>query len=181
MFQRCPHCIHITNSSHTSPLSPLPSSFSLATKKNDENRGKEALSEHFDNRSPIWPAAPITIFNGNIPPTLRQDASKYNTEMTIGLQYFVNNRDRKIQVAQVAPVFIHYLCAIYVTRATTHTYNIHVCILRYMYVCMLYVLHCIVHCIWIHQKKHLGFRAGVWGGGAIIQHTAGAKGGGCQS
>ena len=46
---------------------PLPtgtsSSFSLTTKKNGENRGKKALSEHFDNKSSIWPAAPNFIFS----------------------------------------------------------------------------------------------------------------------
>ena len=55
---------HNPNSSHTIPLSPPgpPRPFSLTT-KSDENRGKKALSEHFDNKSSIWPAAPNLIFS----------------------------------------------------------------------------------------------------------------------
>ena len=50
--------------SHEPPLpTGTSSSFSLTTKKNGENRGKKALSEHFDNKSSIWPAAPIGIFS----------------------------------------------------------------------------------------------------------------------
>ena len=51
-----PHTPKLTP--HEPPvLTGASSSFSLTT-KNGENRGKKAPSEHFDNKSSIWPAAP---------------------------------------------------------------------------------------------------------------------------
>jgi hypothetical protein len=71
---------------NTTPLSPpgppRPFLF-LGQQKNGENRGKEALSEHFDNKPSIWPAAPTVqvsgfflMANGRIPPSYRQYAPK---------------------------------------------------------------------------------------------------------
>jgi hypothetical protein len=77
---------------------PLPtrtsSSFSLTKKKNDENRGKKALSEHFDNKSSIWPAAPHVFFsNWQTSPITgyecRACGVHLNRDIAVAVQHFI--------------------------------------------------------------------------------------------